>query len=185
MKNTLVVNLLGAPSAGKSTMTAYLFSILKWKGYDAEIVAEFAKELVWEERHETFKDELYIFSKQNHRLFRVNGKVDIIITDRPIILSQFYNSKYGDNSQAFKSIVLHEHHKYQNFNIFLDRAKPYNPNGRNQTEEQSDVFSLEIIDMLKSLNIEYSRYYGNIEDANKIVKIIENMINERNKNAKK
>ena len=98
---TLVVNFMGAPGAGKSTMAARIFSELKWKGYDVELVGEYAKELVFEQRHQTFKNELYIFAKQHHRLFRLKGQVRIIVTDRPIILSQFYNAKYVDNSQAF------------------------------------------------------------------------------------
>lgn len=94
MKNTLVVNLIAAPSSGKSTLMADIFAKLKWMNIDCELVTEFAKDLVWEERTETFKDELYIFAKQNHRLFRVNGKVDVIITDRPLILTILYNNKY-------------------------------------------------------------------------------------------
>ena len=73
MKNTLIVNLFGGAGIGKSTLMARIFSELKVQGYDCEMVTEFAKDLVWEKRTETFKDELYIFAKQNHRLFRVNG----------------------------------------------------------------------------------------------------------------
>ena len=90
MKNTLVVNLLGGPGVGKSTLTAAIFAKLKDAGVDCEMASEFAKELVWEQRNETFKDELYIFAKQAHRLFRLNGKVDVVITDRPLILTCFY-----------------------------------------------------------------------------------------------
>lgn len=171
-KNTLVVNLMGAPSAGKSTMAAYIFSQLKWMGVDAELVSEFAKELVWEERHETFKDETYIFAKQNHRLYRVNGKVDVIITDRPIILSAFYNNKYGDRSDAFENMIMHEFTKYNNMDIFVCRDKPYNPNGRNQTEEESDAFSGEMFDMLRRLGVEPIQIKGNQEQGDKIIQLI-------------
>ena len=51
------------------------------------MVSEFAKDLVYENRMDTMKDELYIFAKQNHRLFRVKDKVDVIITDRPLLLT--------------------------------------------------------------------------------------------------
>ena len=60
MKNTLVVNLIGGQGSGKSTMMANLFSWLKWRNVDCEMCSEFAKELVWEERKQTFKDELYM-----------------------------------------------------------------------------------------------------------------------------
>ncbi len=171
-KKTLVVNLIAPPSAGKSTMAANIFAELKWMGIDCELVSEFAKELVWEQRNETFEDELYIFAKQNHRLFRVNGKVDVIITDRPIILSVFYNNKYGDKSSEFQELVLHEHNKYENLNFYINRKKAYNPNGRNQTEEESNQFGLEILNMLYEVGINCEAIDGNKDGVKYIVEQI-------------
>lgn len=142
---TVVINLIGSPGTGKSTIASELFAKMKWLGFDVELVSEYAKELVWEERNETFKNELYLFAKQHHRLFRLKGKVKYVITDRPLILSLFYNQKYGDSSQQFRDMVLHEVDKFENINIFLKRTKPYVAKGRNQTEEESDVFSEEML----------------------------------------
>lgn len=155
MEKSTVINLIGAPGAGKSTLASKLFSGAKTAGLDVELVSEYAKELVWEERKETFKDELYLFAKQNHRMFRLNGKVKYIVTDRPLILSQFYNSVYGDKSAPFKNIVLHEIEKYENIYIFVERVKPYNPKGRNETDEESKAFSEQIKAMLEDLKIPY------------------------------
>ena len=119
---TTVINLIGSPGTGKSTIAAELFAKMKWLGFDVELVSEYAKELVWEQRHETFKNELYLFAKQHHRLFRLKGKVKFIITDRPLILSLFYNGKYGDGSENFKNLVLEEVNKFDNVNIFLHRT---------------------------------------------------------------
>ena len=122
---------------------------MKWLGYDVELVSEYAKELVWEQRNETFKNELYLFAKQHHRMFRLNGKVKYIITDRPLILSVFYNKKYVDNSNTFKNLVLQEVNKFKNIDIFLNRTKPYVQKGRNQTEEESKEFTLEMFNIVK------------------------------------
>ena len=146
---TVAINLIGAPGAGKSTIAAELFAKMKWLGYDVELVSEYAKELVWEQRDETFKNELYLFAKQQHRMFRLNGKVKYIITDRPLILSIFYNQKYGSGSKKFRDLVLEETNKFENINIFLNRTKPYVENGRNQTEEESDEFAKEIFELLE------------------------------------
>lgn len=146
---TIVINLMGAPGTGKSTIASELFSKMKWLGYDVELVSEYAKELVWEERNETFKNELYLFAKQHHRMFRLNSKVKYIITDRPLILSIFYNKKYGDNSEIFKNLVLQEINKFKNINIFLNRTKPYVQKGRNQTEEESKEFASEMLNIIK------------------------------------
>ena len=145
---TIVINLIGSPGSGKSTTASELFAKMKWLGYDVELVSEYAKELVWEQRNETFKNELYLFAKQHHRMFRLNGKVKYIITDRPLILSVFYNKKYGDNSNTFKNLVLQEVNKFKNIDIFLNRTKPYVQKGRNQTEEESKEFALEMFNIV-------------------------------------
>lgn len=44
----LLINFFGAPGAGKSTASAYIFSKLKMAGVNAEYVPEFAKDKVWE-----------------------------------------------------------------------------------------------------------------------------------------
>lgn len=64
----LVVNLFGAPGAGKSTGAAYIFSKLKMAGINAELVTEFAKDKVWEESKAVFENQAYIFGKQQPRI---------------------------------------------------------------------------------------------------------------------
>lgn len=146
---TIAINLIGAPGTGKSTIASELFAKMKWPGYDVELVSEYAKELVWEQRNETFKNELYLFAKQHHRMFRLNGKVKYIITYHPLILSIFYNQKYGNGSKTFRQLVLEETNKFQNINVFLNRTKPYVQNGRNQSEEESNEFAKEIFESLE------------------------------------
>lgn len=172
MKNTLVVNLIAAPSSGKSTLMADIFAKLKWNNIDCEMVSEFAKELVWEERTETFKDELYIFAKQSHRLFRVNGKVDVVITDRPLILTMLYNNKYGKKSKALDNLVMDEFNTYNNLNFFINRKKPYNSNGRNQTENESNQIAIELKSILDKNKIDYIEMDGIPETTEIITKHI-------------
>jgi nicotinamide riboside kinase len=178
MKNTIVVNLIAAPSSGKSTLMADIFAKLKWKNIDCELVTEFAKDLVWEDRQETFKDELYIFAKQNHRLFRVNGKVDVIITDRPLLLTILYNNKYGERSEELDNLVYSEFEKYNNINYFINRKKPYNPNGRNQTESESDEIAEELANILYNYCIDFQVVDGIPDTANLIVKDVVNKLKE-------
>ena len=95
MKNTLIVNLYGGPGTGKSSGAAYIFSKLKMAGIDAEYVTEFAKDKVWENNTEAFKCQFYISGKQAFRISRCFGKVDVIITDSPIVLGKIYADLIG------------------------------------------------------------------------------------------
>ena len=61
---TIVINLFGEPSAGKSTAAMDITSRLKRSGINAEYVSEFAKDKVWEGNKEVFKNQAYIFGKQ-------------------------------------------------------------------------------------------------------------------------
>ena len=86
----LLINLYGAPGAGKSTGAAYIFTRLKMEGVNAELVTEFAKDKVWEESKAVFDNQAYIFGKQYFRISRLQDKVDVVVTDSPIILSCYY-----------------------------------------------------------------------------------------------
>ena len=171
MKNTLIINLFGGAGIGKSTLMARIFSELKVQGYDCEMVTEFAKDLVWEKRNETFKDELYIFAKQNHRLFRVNGKVDIIVTDRPLLLTNAYNQ----DDKELCSLCLKTFNQYNNLNFLLKRETVYQENGRNQSEEEAIQIDKITQDLLESNGINY--YTVNNNDLADIIKVIKSHIN--------
>ena len=170
MKNTLIVNLFGGAGIGKSTLMARIFSELKVQGYDCEMVTEFAKDLVWEKRNETFKDELYIFAKQNHRLFRVNDKVDIIVTDRPLLLTNVYNQ----NDKELCGLCLKTFNQYNNLNFLLKRQTVYQENGRNQSEEEAMQIDKITQDLLESNGIDH--YIVNNNDLDDIIEIIKSYI---------
>lgn len=134
----VVINLWGGPGCGKSTTMAKIFSELKIKGYNVEMVSEFAKDLVYEKRDETMKDELYIFAKQNHRLFRVKDKVDVIVTDRPLPLTCVYDKVYGKNDKNLHTLVRRTFQEYDNINILLGfNESNYKKEGRLQTKEEA------------------------------------------------
>ena len=142
MKETMVINLFGGPGCGKSTTMARLFADLKAMGFNVEMVSEFAKDLVYEMRQETMKDELYIFAKQHHRMFRVNGKVDVIITDRPLLLTNIYASLYlpdDEYNHDLQKLVRTTFNTFYNVNIVLNREgiEYKDGEGRSQSLEES------------------------------------------------
>lgn len=176
-KNTIVVNLFGGPGSGKSTGAAYIFSMLKLHGINAELVTEFAKDKVWENNPEVFKDQLYIFGKQHFKINRVYGKVDVIISDSPLLLSIIYNQ---DRSlgESFNQVVYNVFNSFNNLNYIINRIKEYNPIGRFQTEEQSNDKHNEILKMLCNYKINYKTYNGCKSNYDFIVYDILNKLKE-------
>ena len=91
----LVVQLFGGPGASKSTTATGVFHELKKLGHNCEYVPEFAKSLVWAERHRDLDLQPYITISQWREVAILDGKVDIVITDSPILLGCVYNTR-GD-----------------------------------------------------------------------------------------
>ena len=112
----LVVNLFGAPGSGKSTGAAYIFSQLKIAGVNAELVTEFAKDKVWENNEEVFKNQAYIFGEQSFKMSRCRDKVDVIVTDSPLLLSALYNSD-EILGEEFNNVVYRVFNSYENMNF--------------------------------------------------------------------
>ena len=167
----VLINLFGAPGAGKSTGAAYIFSQLKMAGINAELVTEFAKDKVWEESKEAFNNQAYIFGKQYFRISRCENKVDVIVTDSPLLLSLIYNtdSRLGDD---FDQVVRNVAGSYNSMNFFITRTKPYNPIGRNQTEEESNEIADDVYELLLKEGIDFESFPGEIEGYDAIVKRI-------------
>lgn len=179
MDKCLVVNLFGAPGAGKSTAAAYIFSMLKFANINAELVTEFAKDMVWEENKGVFKpdNQCYLFGEQYNRLSRCKDKVDVIVTDSPLPLSILY--KTGSVlGESFDEVVMSCFDSFNNMNFLLVRNKPYNPIGRFQTEEESDMLLEELRKLLADKNIDHSVFYSNRGNLDSIVKRVLEKLNE-------
>ena len=166
---TLVVNFYSGPGTGKSTFCAGTFAALKWSEVDCEQVTEYAKDVTWEESFSKLKNQLYVFSKQQSRLFRLNGKVDVVVTDAPLLHSIIYDAQ-GD--ELFQKLILREYDRYDNLNIFLKRMKKYNPNGRTQTLEQAVEIDKKTEKMLIENSISYETVDAVPENISAIVDIV-------------
>lgn len=156
----IVINLFAGPGAGKSTGAAYIFSQLKMLGINCEYISEFAKDKTWEGNLFALSCQEYVFGKQSYRLFRCADKVDVIITDSPIILSIIYNHDevLGED---FNNVVLKKFNSYNNLNYFIKRDKPYQPIGRNETENEAKNIDNTIKDFLASKDVDFCEIVGN------------------------
>lgn len=168
---TLIVNLFGAPCSGKSTTRADVFRQLKSAGVNCEETYETAKKFTWAKRDKELTCQPYIFAKQLRDLEVLVGQVDVIITDCPLILSRYYTEKYCPDKypKSFIDCVAEQFKSMPGVNYFLDRVKPYNASGRNQTEEEADTVSIELRALLDHLEVSYTRLPGQESSATVIV----------------
>lgn len=158
--------------SGKSTTALGLAYQLKILGYKVENVTEWIKEKIFAEDFSVVKDQIYIFAKQRRKQFILQNKeLDFIITDSPLLLSQFYGEKYNTTDPLFKEVIFNEFHKFNNLNFFLKRTNPFDPFGRMETEEQSDLDSINMSKFFKDNNIEYN-LINEKEKTEQIIKIL-------------
>jgi hypothetical protein len=131
-----VVNLFAGPGAGKSTTAAALFAALKQRGICAELVTEFAKDCAWEGREGPLRCQPYVFGEQLWRLERLRGRgIEVVVTDSPILLSAVYRPP--GTPDALREVVWHYHNAFDNVNVHVRRAKPYDERGRFQSEDEA------------------------------------------------
>ena len=178
LKTPIVVNLYGGPGTGKSTSAAQIFSELKWNGINCEMTLEFAKEKVWEESIKVLDDQIYIFAKQLHKMRRLIGKVDVIITDSPLLFSIMYDVTKNEN---LKNLVIDVYRGFNNFDVLLKREKPFEQAGRLQNEEKAKSLDNLIKTILKEHVRGYGTFPANKASATQIAGIITTIVNQEKK----
>jgi len=181
MDDLKVINLIGAPGAGKTTASLDLAAHLKKRGYNVELVPEYARTCVWWDRHRELDDQLYISAKQHHRLFMLRGQVDVLVTDSPILLGAVYKPVWmnaGGCAQAgdhFEALLLAHEERYDNKYFLINRVHPFVPQGRLQSEKESD----DIKEFLAGRLNQWDRKYTEVDgDEAASVKILDSLILE-------
>lgn len=178
MKKSLVVNLFGAPGAGKSTAMAYIFANLKMRGITCEMAPEFAKELYFEGNQTAFQNQVYILGNQYYRISRLLEKVDVIITDSPVFVSVYYNS-LDHAKEEFNRFIVEAYKSFNNKNYYLKRVVEYSTNGRYQTETQANEVGDRLLTLFDKYGIEFEFASSLPESLDKIVDDIVNIVNNQ------
>lgn len=164
-----VINIIGAPGTGKSTIAAMLFAKMKIAGYKCELVTEYAKDMVYENRSNILGDQVYILAKQNRRLTRlIDQGLDFAITDSPILLGCIYNRSFVNLEPLIKELFDH----MDNEVFKIQRVARYQTYGRYHSEVESDIISDQIDDLLRDFGISYHNIIGDEQAADNIMKIL-------------
>lgn len=144
--STIVVEFYGGPSSGKSEAMARLFSLLKQRHIAVEMAPEYAKKWAYEGRQIDGLDEFYILGKQIGAEAALLGKVAVVVTDRPILMSSVYAGLYGGVrvGEGVKAAVLaymgetldRGHHRIA---VLVPRRHAYDHSGRFENLDQAVV----------------------------------------------
>jgi nicotinamide riboside kinase len=154
----IVINLHGGPGVGKSTAASGLVNLLKECDINAEHVQEFAKELIYAKNFEALKNQNWVFANQEYRQHILRDKVQVAVTDSPLILSAYYGEKEaGGVPRAMRSHIFNTFGSYDNFNVFIERnpTLTFQQEGRMHDKIESDVIAEHLKHMLNSEGIPY------------------------------
>lgn len=156
---TTLINFLGQPGSGKSTLGTQLYTELKIRDKEVEFVNEFVKTWTYTGRKVNKFGQYFIFGTETEQQQRLFNKVDYIIADSPVMLTAFYQHYYWGSDSLIEPTK--EFYKFAEeegvrvVNIFIDRKFKYNPKGRFQTEEQSDEVKAELLSWLPENGFEF------------------------------
>jgi hypothetical protein len=166
----IVVNVFGGPNSGKTTLAAELFTRLKKRHIDVELVPEFAKDLILEGNLDALEHQWYVTGNQAYRVANAYKKVEVVLVDSPILLGPIYDS---DASLALLQLSLEHHHKFNNINLFVPRNPnyPHTMNGRVHSVTQSVAIDNKILNLLDTWGIPY--VFTDQIDAEELVDIID------------
>lgn len=158
-KKSIVINFVGGPGSGKTALCCLLFAELKMQGLCVEYVPEVAKNLVWTKQFDLLNNQHYVTMRQYEILQAVNGKVDFILTDGPLVHGIYYNRHNKDNYcdvDKVEKIIIEKMSSMNNIFIHVSKGDfPYEQAGRLETESESEVIGLEIMRILDILNLPY------------------------------
>lgn len=161
-RKTLVVNFMAGPGAGKTTGAWLVAGELKKAGIVTEYVPEYAKELVWEGRENlldgSLMNQMAVLTEQYRRISRLCGKVDVIVTDSPLLLIAYYAKECREDVIHFAQSAAAE---MNNFYIYMYRGTRFEREGRIHSQEESQKIDEELTSMMDSLGVFYGVYRHN------------------------
>lgn len=177
---TKIINFISGPSGGKSLCTYATVIEMKVNGYSAEIVPEFAKNLVWDEDFESLNNQYYVSREQYKLLKAVNGKIPFVITDGSLLHGLVYNKINPDNTsniEKTEKAILNWYNQFDNIVIFLDRnpEHKYEFAGRLQNEEEAKKIDSLLESELKINNISFYRVKSDLSNIPEICELIKSL----------
>ena len=174
---TKVINFVGAPGVGKSIMAALCFAELKSRHISTEYVQEYAKMLIYKKKFEKLNQQYHVSTQQYKMIKAVEGNVDYICLDSPLLLGLLYNRQFEtnvSNVEKTEEMILSKMTEFDNIYIFLERNDSFDfeKNGRVHNEDQSRKLDAEFKHLLDELKLSYLTVKSDRSNIQEIVDYI-------------
>lgn len=169
----MLINILGAPSSGKTTVSAMVFGELKQTGIFCEFITEMARIYIAEKKFKnksntidlTNEDQVKIMEKQFilESIMNYSMPKGIIVSDSSPLNTLLYLSKEHIESEHIKSLVSHsiKHIDLLVYSPLTDNFIADDPN-RIQNYEQAQLIEEKIPYILEIINKENSELVKNL-----------------------
>lgn len=134
--DSIYINIIAGPGAGKTTLAIELTHILKKAEASVEYVSEYAKELVWARNTDRLNNQYLVTKKQGDRMRVLDGQVEHIVTDSPVFLGLAYNhfnpNNVSNQTKVEEYIAKYDSECAYRLDVFLHRAtnKEFESEGR-------------------------------------------------------
>lgn len=172
----IVVNLIGGPGLGKTILAAEIFACLKRLGLTCSIAPEYIKTKLAEQALKEIRCQLKLFAEQHFILFCLQGEVEVIVTDAPLLLFPSYDKT---NCPYLKGLVFCEYNKFDNLLYLIERDLnvPYETAGRYQDLDGAKAVDADIKTFLSENNVTYKTVTGiGADSLGTIVQDIKDML---------
>jgi hypothetical protein len=152
----ILFNLCGAAGCGKSTAAAYLFAKLKMAGFRAELVGEYARDVIYNKTFDHLNNQLLMAGKQYDKMRRLalSGFIDFAVADSPLIQGCLYSEHLPYHEELKATLRVVEEEWEQEFgapyNIWINRMAKYDAAGRyaggsgDQPQTEADVLRRDV-----------------------------------------
>jgi nicotinamide riboside kinase len=155
--SALIVNIVGGPGIGKSTLAAALFATLKKRGILVEHVQEYAKELVWKRDFKTLANQDFVLAGQIQKLDFLVDQVKVIVLDGSLINGMYYNRRNGGSYQRIDANIIEYYNRFRNI-VVCPIRKPFefSQEGRLEGLDESKQIDIALRGILRELGEEYT-----------------------------
>ena len=164
---TKVVNIIGGPGCEKSMVSAAIILHMYLRNQSVETVPDYAKTLVWQQRHEGLKNQYQLAQRQFDMINTLDGQVKFLVNECALPQLLYYNENYENNVcdvEKTRKQILAWYHQHQNINIVVKRSdKKYVHTGRFQTEEEADEIDRKVRELLVREGIQYTEVEPNVQ----------------------